>query len=94
MNRSIPKRVTPLILAGMAVMACNHLPGPVEDHWGESVRGTRSAMVAGPEAGTTPADPIDGLDSLSGEITVQNYETDSKRIRKSDDEEFFLEEFP
>ncbi|MGE4607325.1 MAG: hypothetical protein AAEJ52_11330 [Myxococcota bacterium] len=94
MNRSIPKRVTPLILAGMAVMACNHLPGPVEDHWGESVRDIRSAMVADPEAGTTPADPIDGLDSLSGEITVHNYEVDSKHVRKSNDDQIFLIQQP
>jgi len=90
MNRSIPKRVTPLILAGMAAMACNHLPGPVEDYWGDSVHDTRAAMVANPEAGTTPAEPIDGLDSLSGEITVHNYEIENERVRKSDDSGLFL----
>jgi len=78
------------LIALLAATACNHLPGPVEDHWGESVGETRSAMVADPTAGTTPAEPIEGIDSLSGEITVKNYETDSERVRKTSDDEVFL----
>lgn len=90
MTRWTTIRAHGLLAAALATTACNHLPGPVEDHWGESVSETRSAMVANPEAGNTPAAPIDGIDPISGEITVKNYETDSERVRKTSDEEIFL----
>ncbi|NRA08177.1 MAG: hypothetical protein HRU02_08435 [Myxococcales bacterium] len=47
-------------------------------------------MIANPEAGTNSAGPIEGLDSLSAEITVHNYELDATRVRESRDDEVFL----
>ena len=89
MNIRNRKRAAQLFAAAATAMACN-TPGPVDEHWGESSRHTRAEMIANPEAGTNSAGPIEGLDSLSAEITGHNYELDATRVRESRDDEVFL----
>ena len=89
MNIQNRKRAAQLTAAAFTAMACS-TPGPVEENWGKSSRHTRSEMIANPAAGTNPESPIEGLDPLSAEITVHNYEMDATRVRESTDDEVFL----
>ena len=89
MNIRNRKRAAQLIVAALTALSCS-TRGPVEEHWGESFRHTRSEMVATPGAGANPEGPIEGLDPLSAEITVHNYEMDTTRVRESRDDEVFL----
>ncbi len=41
--------------------------------WGQSFRETTEGMIANPDAGTTEAEPIEGLDPVTAELVIENY---------------------
>jgi hypothetical protein len=61
-------------LLGVAIaMGC--APTLLDENWGLSFRETTDGMIANPEAGTTEAAPIEGLDPLTSELVIENYKT-------------------
>jgi hypothetical protein len=61
-----------VLLLGVAIaMGC--APTLLDETWGLSFRETTDGMIANPEAGTTEAEPIEGLDPLTAELVVENY---------------------
>jgi hypothetical protein len=45
----------------------------LEETWGMSFREATESMIANPDAGTTEAAPIEGLDPLTSELVIENY---------------------
>ncbi len=45
----------------------------LDETWGESFRETTEGMIANPDAGTTEAEPIEGLDPVTAELVIENY---------------------
>ena len=45
----------------------------LEETWGQSYRETTESMIANPDAGTTEAEPIEGLDPVTAELVIENY---------------------
>jgi hypothetical protein len=45
----------------------------LEETWGMSVREATEGMIADPDAGTTEAAPMEGLDPLTAELVIENY---------------------
>jgi hypothetical protein len=52
-------------------MACQQ--SRVAEHWGEAQRENVARMVQNPEAEFAPANPVEGLDPLSGEAVIGKY---------------------
>ncbi len=45
----------------------------LDETWGQSYRETTESMIANPDAGTTEAEPIEGLDPVTAELVIENY---------------------
>ena len=45
----------------------------LEETWGQSFREATEGMTANPDAGTTEAAPIEGLDPVTAELVIENY---------------------
>ena len=45
----------------------------LEETWGQVFRETTEGMIANPDAGTTEAEPIEGLDPVTAELVIENY---------------------
>ena len=45
----------------------------LEETWGQTFRETTEGMIANPDAGTTEAEPIEGLDPVTAELVIENY---------------------
>ncbi len=59
-------------LLGVAIaMGC--APTLLDETWGQSYRETTESMIANPDAGTTEAEPIEGLDPVTAELVIENY---------------------
>lgn len=50
-------------------------PSLLDETWGSSFRANKNDMIANPEAGKTPADPIEGLDPITGEAVLRSYQS-------------------
>ena len=59
------------LLSGAIAMGCAQTL--LEETWGQSFRETTEGMVANPDAGTTEAEPIEGLDPVTAELVIENY---------------------
>ena len=75
MNARPPRLRTATIgvsLLGVAIaMGCAQTL--LEETWGQSYRETTESMIANPDAGTTEAEPIEGLDPVTAELVIENY---------------------
>ncbi len=75
MNARPPRLWTVTIgvsLLGVAIaMGCAQTL--LEETWGQSYRETTEGMIANPDAGTTEAEPIEGLDPVTAELVIENY---------------------
>ncbi len=62
---------------------------PVKEHWGESVNGTKAAMIQNPDAGTS--DPVEGLDPVTGKLVVERYEREQLKEPEAKRDLFLIE---
>ena len=63
---------------------------PVKEHWGESVNGTKAAMIQNPDAGGS--DPVEGLDPVTGKLVVERYEREQMKTPEAKRELFLIEQ--
>lgn len=45
----------------------------LDETWGQSFREATEGMIANPDAGTTEATPVEGLDPVTAELVIENY---------------------
>ena len=53
----------------------------LDETWGQSYRETTESMIANPDAGTTEAEPIEGLDPVTAELVIADPEAISAEWR-------------
>ena len=61
----------------------------LEETWGQSFREATESMIANPDAGTTEAAPIEGLDPVTAELVIENYKQ-KKGEAKFDSQEIVI----
>lgn len=68
-------------------------PGPWEENFGESVRHNAIVMRSNPDAGQDHVADHEGVDAISGEIVLENYEENATVDKNDDRDIFFFESF-
>jgi len=61
---------------------------PVKEHWGESVRDNKAAMIQNPDAGSP--DPVEGLDPVTGKLVIERYEREQLKEAQEQRELFII----
>lgn len=70
-----------LALVALVGSACQ--PSRVAAHFGEAQRGNIARMAQNPEAELAPASEVEGLDPLTGEVVVENYQREQGESQES-----------
>ncbi|MFP8875366.1 MAG: hypothetical protein VCB99_00345, partial [Myxococcota bacterium] len=72
-----------LSLTVLSLLGCaGKNSGLVEKNWGKAYRQIMSSQISNQDAPDQDQAPIDGTDSITAEIVVENYKTDVERSKE------------